>query len=162
MSDLSDFTLFDPKFSILTCLHQLYDACLQISGITSNYKTLSIICVKPRQRNSGVHRCQILCRIQFDRSRHRKLPQFRGLHGFDKVDRCLFRPDIFEPPPKKWKNQKMESATSYFCIYILRSYRDQDQNIFEPKLPSGFSTYLKKYNPQGILNRRRNGRVWSV
>ena len=68
------------------CLWLLEWPDWQISGITINFKTPSFICVNPRQRNSGVHRCQILCRILSNLSGRRNMPQFRGLQRFDEAD----------------------------------------------------------------------------
>ena len=87
----SDFTVFESISPVCCCLGSFEVPDLEILGIAINYKTLSIICVKPRQRNSGVHRWQILCRIWFHRSGRRNSPQFRGLQWFDDVDRGIFR-----------------------------------------------------------------------
>ena len=75
----SDFTLFDQKLPVCSCLGWLEETDIEILGISGKFKTPPFICVKPRQRNSGVHRCQILCRIWFYRSRRRNSSQFRGL-----------------------------------------------------------------------------------
>ena len=134
-------------------------------GITVNYKTLSLCCVKPRQRNSGVHRCQILCRIRFYRSGRRNLPQFRGLQRFDELDRGIFRRLIFRgktavpaPSPKKWKNQKMKDESLerikslfYLLKFTIKKMLSKNLNLAErqvkeiPALPPSCEICLRCY-----------------
>ena len=95
-SVLSDFTLFVPKSSVCCCLRSFEAPDLEILGISRKFKRPPLIPAKPRQRNSGDYRSQILCRIWFHRSVRRNLPQIRGLQQFDVVDRGLPMPHFTE------------------------------------------------------------------
>ena len=86
---------FDPKWLVFCCLCWFEVTETEILGTSGKFKILPLVCVKPRKRNSAVHRSQILSRIWFYQSGRRNLPQFRGLQRFDEVDRSIFRCFIF-------------------------------------------------------------------
>ena len=99
MSVPSDFILFDPKSPVCCYLSSFELPETEILGITVNYKTLSIICVNPCQRNSGVQGCQILYRIRFYKSGRSNLPQFKGLQQFNEWNRGFPTPHFAEKQP---------------------------------------------------------------
>ena len=113
-------------------------------GISGKFKRLLFICVKPRQRNSGVYRCQILRRIRFHRSPRRKLPQFKGLHGFDEVDRVIFDPIFWRKNhgSRRWRKRNIEADLEEPKDGRVDILRNRDQNIFVPKVPSGYRVWI--------------------
>ena len=120
----SDFILFHPRSPVCCCLRSFKVPETEISGITVYYKTLSIICVNPRQRNSGDYTSKILCRIRFYRSPRRKLPQFRGFRRFDRVDRGFIDP-IF---PRKIDDaaEELEIHKHMQRLQVIREFNRVD------------------------------------
>ena len=113
MSVPSDFCAFEPNSPVCGCLCWFEEPDIEILGTSGNFKRQPFICVKPRQPNSGVYRCQILCRIRFHRSRRRNLPQFRGLEWFGEANRGFIRHDILTenaPPAKVAGAKEMEET----------------------------------------------------